>query len=602
MCNFVRHFLCITNLDYMKRFLIQAIITLIVSLVAGAVPAKPGFVKVMQSDGTMLQIQTLGDEFCHSLATVDGLAIAQSADGDYYYVSAGRLSNVLAHDTDCRSVAEQEFIASHEVQFSTRLLNDGPRRARSAAPRRAISQVPTMGSPRVPIILIEYSDKKMSHNMADFETQYKTGQKSVLQYFTDQSNGKYTPQYDLYGIYALDSTRATYGQNVGQLDKGAALMVNHSIEKAGDDIDWSLYDNDGDGLVDVCIVVYAGVGESQASRTVPSSVWPCQWDLTEAFEYYNDGYGPVTRNGVTIDKFAVFNEIEGSNDYGTTLDGIGTFCHEFSHCLGLPDFYSTNYRYVGMSEWSLMDKGCYNGGRVSGDTPIGYSAYEKAYMGWIDLITPVENTHYTLPVFNSKSEETDQALKLTSPLNENEYFILENRRQQGWDLYIPDQGVMISHFTYIPSRWDNNSPNDEAIQLATIMAADNSFNSYTLENDLFGRTNHSFTDDTKPAALLNMKASGTLASRTGGAGKLSQSVTGIELNADGTASLWYMKIGLTPGDVTGDDAVDVEDVNAIINIILELKSASDYPGDADINGDGKVDVSDVNEEINIILQ
>lgn len=573
-----------------------------VSLTTWAVPAKPGFVQVTQSDGTTLQIQTLGDEFCHSLATADGLMIAQSVDGDYYYVSAGRVTTMRAHDADSRSIAEQEFIASHEVQFSKSVMKDGPRRARNAAPRRAISQVPTMGSPRVPIILIEYSDKKMSNSMADFEAQYKTGQKSVLQYFTDQSNGKYTPQYDLYGIYALDSTRTTYGKNVGQLDKGVALMVTHSIEKAGDDIDWSQYDNDGDGQVDVCIVVYAGVGEAQASRTVPWSVWPCQWDLTEAFVYYNDGYGPVTRNGVTIDKFAVFNEIEGSNDLGTTMDGIGTFCHEFSHCLGLPDFYATNGRYVGMSDWSLMDRGCYNGGRVTGDTPIGYSAYEKAYMGWIDLITPVENTHYTLSVFNSKSEETDQAIKLTSPLNENEYFILENRRQQGWDLFIPDQGVMISHFTYIPSRWDDNSPNDEMIQLATIMPADNSLNSYTLDNDLFGRKNHSFTDDTTPAALLNMRASGTLASRTGGAGKLGQPVTGIELNADGTASLWYMKIGLTPGDVTGDDAVDVEDVNAIINIILELKSASDYPGDADINGDGKVDVSDVNEEINIILQ
>ena len=524
----------------MKRFFTFMAVAMLLCTSAWAIPAKPGLRSVTQSDGTTLQIQQLGDEFHHCLATADRLTIEQGADGDFYYVSARGMTTMRAHDAAQRSAAELSFLAANEGQFTMQATMTAAKRARAqkAVARRALTQVPTMGSPRVPIILVEYADKKMSNTVAKFEAQYKTGSKSVFQYFKDQSNGKYTPQYDLYGIYLLPSNRAVYGGNTSGNDKGVALMVNDAIDKAGNDIDWSQYDNDGDGEADVCIVVYAGVGEAQSS--VSNSVWPCQWSLSDARQY-TDGRGAQTRNGVTIDKFAVFNEIAGSSDYGTTLDGIGTFCHEFSHCLGLPDFYCTTYSgYYGMGNWSLMDSGCYNGGSVDGDTPIGYSAYEKAYMNWIELINPVANTQYTLPVFNSKSLEKDQAIKITA-FNENEYWILENRRKQGWDQYIPDEGVMITHFTYIYDRWQDNTPNNKSVQLATIIPADNSLSSYSESKDLYGETNHAYTSTSSPAMKANMTASGSLASSTGGAGVVDKPVTEIYLNSDGTASLWFMK-------------------------------------------------------------
>ena len=249
-------------------------------------------------------------------------------------------------------------------------------------------------------------------------------------------------------------------------------------------------------------------------------------------------YGPGLLKMVKAD----LGDFSGSSDYGTTLDGIGTFCHEFSHCLGLPDFYETTYShgYFGMSYWSLMNTGCYYGLSIDGDTPIGYSAYEKNFMNWIDLIEPVENTKYTLPVFNSKTLANDQAIKITA-LNENEYWILENRAKQGWDYCIEDEGVLITHFTYIESRWDENSVNDQSIQLATIIPADNSLSDYNLDKDLYGETNHAFTASSTPAMKANMKANGSLASSTGGAGTVDKPVTEINLNSDGTASLWYMK-------------------------------------------------------------
>ncbi|MBQ9216779.1 MAG: M6 family metalloprotease domain-containing protein [Muribaculaceae bacterium] len=527
----------------MKKILSLAMAALFTWCAAMAVPAKPGFSTFTQSDGTKVTVQLMGDEFFHYFVTQDGLPVDRDDNGDFHYMTPQGLSAVIAHNAEHRTTAELSFIQGQQTAMRQAMKGTPHHQARRASARRKVgqTQVPTHGSPRVPILLVQYVDKKMSNTVEQFEAHYKTSAKSVLQYFTDQSNGKYTPQYDIYGIYDLPNNRSAYGANNSNGDdQGVALMVCDAIDKAGDEIDWSLYDNDGDGEADVCIVVYAGPGEAQGGPR--TTVWPCQWDL-ESGAYYNDGDGPRTRNGVVINRFAVFNETSGSSDYSSTMDGIGTFCHEFSHCLGLPDFYCTTYasgRY-GMGGWSLMNSGCYNGGSVSGDTPIGYSAYEKNFMDWIEYIEATPNTYYTLPVFNAKDLTTDQAVKIVSDLNENEYFILENRRKQGWDQYIADEGVLITHFTYVPNRWEANTVNNESIQLATIIQADNQVSEYSEDKDLYGETNHEFSPTSVPAMKLNMRANGTLASTTGGAGVLDKPVTDIVLNGDGTASFWYIQ-------------------------------------------------------------
>lgn len=547
----------------MKKILTLLMVMLCAWSAVLAVPAKRGFQTYTQSDGSQITVQAMGDEFFHYFITQDGLPVGVTEQGDFHYMTATGVSSVMAHNAMDRNGAELSFIADQEASMREAMTMPARAKARqvSARPRKVgDTQVPTMGSPRVPILVVQYTDKKMCHTMEQFEEHYKNGAKSVYQYFVDQSKGQYTPQYDLYGIYNLPQKRAYYGGNQGDNDSCVATMVCHAIDVAGDDIDWSQYDNDGDGEADVCIVVYAGVGEAQASYSVPSSIWPCQWDL-ESGQYYGDGDGPRYLNGVKINRFAVFNEISGSRDSGTVMDGIGTFCHEFSHCLGLPDFYATNNSgYYGMGDWSLMDNACYNGGSVSGDTPLGYSAYEKNFMGWLDYIEPVNNTHYTLPVSNVSGTEQDQAIQITSDLNENEYFILENRRKQGWDQYIPDEGVLITHFTYLADRWAANTPNNYAIQLATVVPADNSLNMYNEDADCYGENNHALTPTSTPAMTLNMKANGQLASTAGGAGTLNKPVTEIILNNDGTASLWYNKadLSVTPDNINMKVAVGGE--------------------------------------------
>ncbi|MBO4815039.1 MAG: M6 family metalloprotease domain-containing protein [Muribaculaceae bacterium] len=520
---------------------------------AFGVPAYPEPFTFTQPDGTTIMLNAVGDEFQNGLTTSDGLTVMIGADGYIYYRTTAGISQVTAHDAADRNAAETAFIDTNREQlnFAAQITPQARERRASAmrGPNRVgNTEVPTIGSPRVPILLVEYQDKSMSNSKEKISDHYKTDAKSVYQYFVDQSSGQYTPQFDVYGIYTLDSVREEYGGNVydeygNRNDKGLGRMVEQAILKAGDEIDWSKYDNDGDGEADVCIVVYAGVGEAQASSTVPESIWPCQWYLSSAAYYGYGDIGAMERNGVIINRFGVFNEVNGSNDYGTTLDGIGTFCHEFSHCLGLPDFYDTNYGgHYGMGHWSLMCSGCYNGVQISGDTPVGYSAYEKNFMGWLDFTEAVPNTHYTLPAPNSGN---DVAVRIKA-LNNNEYFILENRRKQGWDQCIANGGVLITHFTYIPERWYYNTPNNEDIQLATIIPADNSLNSYSESGDPYGNSNYEFTATSTPAMMANMDSKGNLASTTGGHGTIDKPVTEITTKSDGTASFWYMK---TPFDI-----------------------------------------------------
>ena len=522
-----------------------------------AVPAKPGWHTLTQSDGTVLKVQAVGNAFNHALLTSDGLTVAMGEDGDYYYTSSlTGMTTVRAHEPSQRTATEKAFISAQRGHLT---MQKKERSKIGGAPLQAIggsnadSDVPAQGNRKVPIILVEYKDKKFKNTRQQIISAMLTGNSSVQQYFKDQSNGKYDPDFEVFGIYTLSQNRQYYGGNdSGGNDKGLGAMVTEACQMAAaDGVSFSPFDTNNDNYCDVVIVIYAGVGEAQASYTVPSAIWPCNWNLQSTSYYGLGGSGAFRPNGSGpyVNNFAVFNEVHGSNDNGSTIDGIGTFCHEFGHCLGLPDFYDTNYGgHYGMGYWDIMDTGCYANDTY---TPVGYSAYEKHFMGWIDYVKPQSGTYYTLPVWNQKQQSTDKAVRITSDLNENEFFILENRKRQGWDSFLPGEGMMITHVTYKASRWSDNSVNNEDIQLMTIVPADNTLSINNENTDLWpqsGKTD--FTNNSTPAAILNMKANGSI---TSNAGYLNKPVTNIVKNTDGTIGFWYIKpptITTSPSSLT----------------------------------------------------
>ncbi len=514
------------------------------AIAAVAMPAKPGWHTITQSDGTTLKVQAVGNAFNNAILTSDGLTVARGADGDFYYISSlTGLTTMRAHEVDQRTPAEMAFVNAQRANMTMQtrsFLQPRKEGMLRVGGSNADSGVPAQGQRRIPIVLVEFKDKKFSNTREEVIEAMLTGDSSVGQYFRDQSNGLYEPEFDVYGIYGLSQNREYYGGNSGGNDKGLGWMVTEACQlAAAHGVSFKPYDTNNDDYCDVVIVIYAGVGEAQASWNHPEAIWPCNWYLSSASYYGMGGNGAFrpNNNDPVVDMFAVFNELHGSDDNGKTIDGIGTFAHEFGHCLGLPDFYDTgNSNHYGMGDWDIMCMGCYNN---DGFTPPGYTAYEKVFMGWVNYITARPGTYYTLPVWNQKSASTDKAVCIKSDLNENEFFVLENRKKQGWDRYLPGEGIFITHITYNEDRWWGNTPNNEDIQLMTFVPADNSLSYNNESTDLWpqnGKT--AFTDSSTPPARLYMAANGNI---TGNAGYLGKPVTEMVINNNGTASFWFMK-------------------------------------------------------------
>jgi len=573
----------------MKRIFLSVLTVMICWGVMLAVPARPLPFTHVQSDGSLVTLVMAGGEFNHSLVTLDGLTVAQNAQGDYCYTASGSLSDVMAHDSNNRDMREIAFIKAYREQMT---LDAIPRRV----PRREDSndnpQVPTMGSPRIPIILVNYTDVQFidDNPLVTFQNQFNLKDKSCLHYFESQSRGQFSPQFDILGPVQLPHDRAFYGSNKRmyntEVDAQLGTMIHDACTGLGG-VDFSDYDNDKDGLVDVVIVLYAGVGEAQAWRLVPESVWPCQWDMQESYEWECSDVGPFELNGVTINKYAVFNELEGSNNYSTTIDGIGTFCHEFSHCLGLPDFYPTNnVSAYGMSSWSLMDHGCY---LDNGNTPGGYTSYERHFMGWMDLIDPVEGAKYYLNPLNTDS---GTAVKVVNDANPDEYYLLEYRVKTDWDMFLPAEGILILHVDYNRAAWESNGPNNNGRhQRMTIIPADNSLSGSNNATDTWPLgAKDSLTNYSTPAAATYV------------GNYMNKPITSMTVDQQNqVASFVYMaKAAVLDGDVNGDGEVSIADVNALIDAIITDTQYQLGPA-ADVNHDSEVNIADINAVIDIIL-
>ena len=307
--------------------------------------------------------------------------------------------------------------------------------------------------------------------------------------------------------------------------------------------DFSKYDWNGDGEVDQVFVLYAGHGE--ASYKDANTVWPHMFYLSAS------DYGkPLSLDGVTVDTYACSSELNGDGN----LDGIGTFCHEFSHCMGFPDLYDTSYAgWFGMGDFDLMCSGSYNG---DGICPAGYSAYEKAQCGWLTLKDMTNIEQETSIVGVQPMSADGDAYIIKNKGHEDEYYILENRQKTGWDSYLPASGLMITHVDYDADIWDWNMPNTSGKyedangntktndhQRLTIFRAGNSSSDYGDSSDLYPyRGNNSLTKTSSPASTLYN-------TNSDGSKYMHVAITDIAIAADGTASFTLSKKEHQGGDV-----------------------------------------------------
>jgi M6 family metalloprotease-like protein len=329
--------------------------------------------------------------------------------------------------------------------------------------------------------------------------------------------------------------------------------------------DWSPYDWDGDGYVDQLVIVFAGKGQNDGGGS--NSIWANQCWMTAYGEEpvkVSDGKDGT----LLLDTYCCVPELDGRNTYGS----FGTFCHEYSHCIGLPDFYYgyNNFLY----KWDIMDSGNYN---LNGYCPPCYSTHERICMGWLDAVELNE----AATISGMQPADSHQECYLVrNDEQPDEFYIVENRRQQGWDRSLPGSGVLIFHVRYDEGIWRKGVPNNLSEQRYTIVKANNSSKYKDWAYPYLG--NDSLTANSLPASIIPTK-----------------SITNIRVADNGTASFDFMG-GLpteAKGDLNGDGIVNALDIQLEINAAVEGYADAKY----DMNGDGTVNALDIQEVINLAV-
>lgn len=475
------------------------------ALPALAIPAKHGILTIAQPDGTELAVQLRGDERHHCYFTEDNFPIV-CKDGYFYYAKIDEATQSLAptdlrvNNVDVRTLDETAYISSAPRQQMLAILDSEAAAAPLRSPQRATqgpglfndNNFPANGKRKAIVILVQYTDIKftlsdpydyfsrmlMEQGFSDYD-----GTGSCHDFFFQNSKGQFDPDFVLYGPITLAHNRAYYGGNSGWGgdDQRPHEMVIEACNQLDGTVDFTEFDNNGDGYVDNVFIFYAGMGE--ASGGPSDSVWPHSWNLTSATTtpYYYDG--------VQVDKYGCSNEWESGRP-----DGIGTFVHEFSHVIGLPDLYAT--RYTGAftpGSWSALDYGPYNN---NGCTPPNYGAFERYALGWLEPKVLDGPANIKL-----KAIDNNEACIVQTSKSE-EFFLFENRQQTGWDAYIPGHGMLVWHVDYDSYVWDTNSVNNSTYhQYVDIEEADGTQNEYDRDGDAFPGTKHvtSFTDTTNPS-------------------------------------------------------------------------------------------------------
>ena len=446
-----------------------------ISAVALAIPAKRGVQKTLTlTDGKTVTATLAGDEAFHYYVTTDGTPLVETADGRWQAVSKELVKQTSKELGERRNAHRLERLAKTNKMFTS---------ARKAARRAETAVVKKKGL----VILVNFADKAFKSTskheyfvqmMNDENNPYGQNYGSVHEYFRDQSYGQFDLEFDVIGPVTMSNNMYYYGANDSQgNDKHPHVMVSEACKLADSQVNFADYDWDGDGEVDQVYVIYAGYAESSGAAS--NTIWPHEYNLTEGYyfdsafsEYYkkdNNIYSLVL-DGVTIDTYACGSELYGAS--GSKIDGIGTMCHEFSHCLGLPDFYDTEYNgNLGMDAWDLMDAGSYNG---DGFQPAGYTAYERWFSGWLE---PVQLTNPLTVKDMPAIQDSPVAYVLMKSGNvdvNSTYYLMYNHQQKGWDGASYGHGMLVQYVRYDTQAWKENTVNNST-QRMTLIPADGGF-------------------------------------------------------------------------------------------------------------------------------
>ena len=436
-----------------------------------AVPAHKGAMKLTQPDGTTVTIRLHGDEYLSFNTTEDGYSIVKNNQGYFVYADLkdGQLQPTtrVAHDATERSASEKAYLDGVEKYLTPAMTQKVSEEKSREVNRRAVAlQKNTRRAAQYDynnfrglIILVEFNDFSFTRsdyntivndlanaeNYTGFSSQNPfTG--SVRDYFSDNSGGLFQPHFDVVGPVKLNRSQY-YAEKTNHVPQ----LINEALSAVDSQVNFKDYDRDNDGVVDMIYFIFAGYG-SNYSGNDERLLWP------HASQVYNpQTNGWVRKDGVYMGRYACSTELYGwTSQPGKIIDGIGTICHEFSHVLGLPDFYDTDYNESGgesnhPGDWDIMAGGSYHN---YGRTPVGYTLYERYAIGFANPEYINAVGQYTL-----QNVSTNTGYYISSE-QDNEFFLLENRQHDKWNKYAPGHGMLVFRVDFTDSNvWSWNTVN-----------------------------------------------------------------------------------------------------------------------------------------------
>lgn len=482
----------------------------LVALTAAADTARPTTFVAHQADGTQLTLRMVGDEHFHYYVDVNsGATMLRDVDGNFVVCTSEHLGQLKAAGAVRRAAldkARSERLTAYQqsagIHTTPDALVSGPHKAPGTF-NGALT-----GTRRGLVILVNFAGTSLdlpyqfsttrqnwddAFNKVGYNDNNSIG--SVHDYFYDQSYGKFDLEFDVVGPVTVSYNLEYYGKNSSNgYDSKPYSMIVEACKLVNSEVDFKNYDWDGDGEVDQVYVIYAGYGESSGAD--PNTIWPHENVLSRT------PYGSRVRlDNVYINTYGCSNEL--CNTSGTIQTGIGTACHEFSHCIGFPDFYDIDYSGgFGMDALDIMCNGGHSGPQYNGEVPYGYTAYERWMAGWLE--PKVLNQPTNVESLKSLADEPD-AYIIYNDGKKNEYFLLENHRAEGWYKYngnfIGGEGMIVTHVDFDQNIWTYNQPNDDpAHQRMTIIPAGGSYGSYSEKYKSWNVTRSDYASFTFPGS------------------------------------------------------------------------------------------------------
>lgn len=291
-----------------------------------------------------------------------------------------------------------------------------------------------VGQFRALAILVDFSDNTQAVPGTDFDSLiFGSLGATVSEYYREVS-------YDLVQLTSVDLPSAlgwqrapeTYAYYVngsngtGAYPNNSQKLVEDLVDMIDPLVDFSDYDNDGNGEVDGLVVIHAGRGAEYGGGS--DVIWSHKWNINTRY-----------RDGVGISSYTIQPEFLSTPGDQT----IGVIAHELGHVFGLPDLYDTDYSSNGVGKWGLMSFGSWLGPQGKGESPSHLCAWSKMELGWL---TPLDVVDDILSETILNAEENAIAYRLYSADTvNNEYWLVENRQKIGFDSYLPSSGLLIWH-------------------------------------------------------------------------------------------------------------------------------------------------------------